>query len=51
VGNKTIKARVIKGGRFKCIATLILYLLADRILYVKAILIFKSKSYVILKEV
>jgi len=51
VGNKTIRARVIKGGWSKRIATLIPYLLADRILRVKATLIFRGKGYVTPEEV
>jgi len=51
VGNKTIRARVIKGGWSKCIATLILYPSADGILCVKAILIFRGKGHVTPEEV
>jgi len=51
VGNKIIKARVIKGGWSKWIATLILYLSANGILYIKATLIFRGKGYVTLEEV
>jgi len=51
VGNKTIKARVIKGGWSKRIATLIPYPLANGILRVKATLIFRGKGHVTLEEV
>jgi len=51
MGNKTIRARVIKGGWFKWMAMLILYLLADGILCVKATFIFRGKGYVTLEEV
>jgi len=51
VGNKTIRARVIKGGWSKRIATLILYFSADRILRVKATFIFRGEGYVTLEEV
>jgi len=51
VGNKTIRARVIKGGWSKRIATLIPYLLTDGILRVKATLIFRGKGYVTPEEV
>jgi len=51
VENKTIRARIIKGEWFKCIATLIPYPLADGILRVKATLIFRGESYVTPEEV
>jgi len=51
VGNKTIKARVIKGGWSKRMATWIPYPSADGILRVKATLIFRGKGYVTQEEV
>jgi len=51
VGNKTIRACVIKGGWSKRIATLIPYPSADGILRIKATLIFKGEGYITPEEV
>jgi len=46
VGNKTVRARIIKGGWSKRMATLIPYPSANGILHVKATLIFRGEGYV-----